>query len=66
MIISMRYVEVVILQVSYVVAVSLCLLLIFLKNFCSLASFAILLILFQKQNNGPNDQSFVFSTAERK
>lgn len=49
MIISVRYVEIVILQVSYVAAVSLCLLFIFLKNF--LASFAILLILLQRQNN---------------
>jgi len=66
MIISMRYVEIVTLRVSYVVAVSLCLLLIFLKNFHSLASSAILLILLQKQNNWPSDQSFVFITAEGK
>lgn len=55
MIISVRYVEVVIQQVPCILAVFLYLLCLFffcfLKSFFSLASFAFLLILAQKQNN---------------
>lgn len=54
MIISMRYVEVIILQMSQVLAVSLCLLCFFFffsENNCFWASFLVLLIVFQKQSN---------------